>query len=751
MAQGLLFCFESSNFSKGLQQMVSYMRNRVRALFKQIDWQLIWREFGLPMLLFTAVSVAVSWPMVRDFRTQLMGNGGDTRNNMWMLWHVKEFVSGNTALFHSDLLFYPHGISLLTRGFGPLLGFLVLPLWPLGPIAVHNSSVLLGLVLTGYGMYLFARGMGFERRIALFAGILLLMAPIHLVGLRGHQTKVFLGLIPVVILCTVYTVDTGKKWCWALITAVILLLTALHNGQQLVFCALFLILFLPIHLLMTDRSKWLFIIWRSGLLAVMIGLIVGPLLLAIDQASENPAIIVGTYLESQARRPDLAEFLLPPSDHWLFEDFKSTLVSRFHLPNTIETAVSIPLIALALGALALKEKRARPWLLLTLAFTVLALGPSLRLFGRELFTKYQFPVILPYAILTEIPLLNFLRTPGRFMMIGMATLAITAVFGLQWLINKTPRWGNILPIVLTIVVFIETWPSSWNQQQLPPIPEFYSQIGEDEAEYGVIDLPIIPNEGTWYIGYSSMYQWHQTTHGKGLPRGYVARSYYVNPLLPCLIPKLEQPSADFTVNGRSPNCTENMLQTLAANNYRYVVLHKTANWPNDPDRKDWGREQADLFLNLIYGETRAPIVDDELVQVFEIPQLSDETAVPPATIGLKGGWFKGDNGGFWVRSPAKIYISAAASGTATVQFTPTAVHDPTKTGTGILQVKMPNGEQMAVPIRDGEPVDINISYEAGFHVILLHLESGFTFQEAATGAAANLASFFVDSINVDIE
>ena len=116
---------------------------RVKTFFKQINWQLVWREFGLPMVIFTAVSIAVSWPMVRDFRTQLMGTGGDTRNNMWMLWHVKEFVSGNTPLFHSDLLFYPYGISLLTRGFGPLLGFFVLPLWPLGPVPAFSRPMVI--------------------------------------------------------------------------------------------------------------------------------------------------------------------------------------------------------------------------------------------------------------------------------------------------------------------------------------------------------------------------------------------------------------------------------------------------------------------------------------------------------------------------------------------------------------------------------------------------------------------------------
>ena len=38
--------------------------------------------------------------------------------------------------------------------------------------------------------------------------------------------------------------------------------------------------------------------------------------------------------------------------------------------------------------------------------------------GKIHFTEYELPIILPYAFLTALPGFDFLRTPGRFMLVG---------------------------------------------------------------------------------------------------------------------------------------------------------------------------------------------------------------------------------------------------------------------------------------------------------------------------------------------
>src|SRR5690606_21047107 len=109
--------------------------------------------------------------------------------------------------------------------------------------------------LTGVFMYLLARNLGFERRVAFFAGLLLLVAPIHLAGLQGHMTKTFLGLLPLSLLCLHNTLDRRRSPAWALGLAAVFFLLLFHNGYQFIFAALAAAFFTMAHLLMANGEQ----------------------------------------------------------------------------------------------------------------------------------------------------------------------------------------------------------------------------------------------------------------------------------------------------------------------------------------------------------------------------------------------------------------------------------------------------------------------------------------------------------------
>jgi hypothetical protein len=114
-----------------------------------------WREHGLVLLAYLILSIGLTWPLVPNFTGSLTGMG-DNKHHLWMLWHTRQALLGQDSLFHTSLLYYPYGVTLLTNALGPLMGFFVLPFWPLGPEAVYNGAVLIGFWLTGYCMYLLA-------------------------------------------------------------------------------------------------------------------------------------------------------------------------------------------------------------------------------------------------------------------------------------------------------------------------------------------------------------------------------------------------------------------------------------------------------------------------------------------------------------------------------------------------------------------------------------------------------------------
>ena len=109
-----------------------------------------WRECGLVLLLYTVLSVVISWPTVRHFTTHIVSDGGDARHNVWVFWHVQQWALGNEPLFETSLLYYPKGISLLVHSMGPAIPLLSLPFWIWGPEAAYNGALLLSLALTGY-------------------------------------------------------------------------------------------------------------------------------------------------------------------------------------------------------------------------------------------------------------------------------------------------------------------------------------------------------------------------------------------------------------------------------------------------------------------------------------------------------------------------------------------------------------------------------------------------------------------------
>ena len=182
-------------------------------------------------LLYALITVIYTWPLVPQFTSAIIGIG-DARHHLWILWHTREALLGHDGMFYTDLLFFPTGISLLTHALGPVLGFIALPFWGLGPEAANNGTVFVAFALTGYAMYLLARSLGFSVVISFFAGLVLLVAPIHVASLYGHMNKVFLALIPLAMLTALKAADMRRSRWWAVLTGVVMLLTLLHSAEQ---------------------------------------------------------------------------------------------------------------------------------------------------------------------------------------------------------------------------------------------------------------------------------------------------------------------------------------------------------------------------------------------------------------------------------------------------------------------------------------------------------------------------------------
>jgi hypothetical protein len=676
-------------------------------------------KHGLALLIYAVVAVAVSWPVVRDFSSRIPSDGLDARHHLWVLWHVKEALLGNQALFDLALLYYPDGLTLLVHGMGPVVPMLALPFWFLGPEAAYNGAVLLGLTLTGFGMYVLARYLRFQWPIALFAGLVYMLSAIHLAGIYGHLHKTFLGLVPLVLVALFLALDVRRSARWAIAVGLLLLLELFHNGHTFVMSFLMVTFFAGVRLLQADRVTRPILLRRIGFVGLSILILVVPVLMFMQLQTLDPLYPGGKSQQATLFQPDLVEFFLPSGFHWLFGP---KVLQMLGLHAQVETAVSLSFIGLVLAAVGLwkNPRETWPWLLFLLLFMILALGPSLKILGHT-------TIPMPFAFLAQLPGLNFMRTPGRFMLVGHLGLIIAACYGLAWIAQ---RWTRPAPLIMggvLVVALLEAWPQPWPQETLPPVPSFLEQLASDEEMYGVFELPVRPTEWAWQTAYGSFYQMNQMVHKKGIPYGYISRVPVIHPQFPCYIPEPRPSQPDILVNDSPTDCDQYMQDQLAFYDYRYVVWHKPGEWSS------WGYEAGSLgerealaFLDQVL-EDESPIYEDSSVRVYAVDP-DDRNEPWPLQMGLAKNWYENEGDLRWAESPAWLFVSTPVATSATLEIEPAMMFTPDAGWhvglEGELFVDLDRERVATTNLKAGESVSVPLELEAGTHLISLELAAG---------------------------
>lgn len=683
----------------------------------------------MPLVGFLVLSLVVTWPLVRNFSTAILGID-ETRHNLWVLWHAKQALLGREPVFSTHLLYYPLGITLLIHSSGPLLGWLTLPAWLISPAAVYNAALLISFSLSGYFMYLLARAFKMSRGISWFVGGVFLAAPIHTVFLYvGHLGQVFLGMLPLTLLAFHYALDLERSRWWTIAPGIVLGFTLLDAGWNFISAILGAAAFVIILLLTEPRERRRLIFQRVVLVAVSVFVSTAPLLFMTIAASRNPAIPTSRNVSSFAYQPDLMQFLLPvPVTSRITGPLVARLVSSYDSYHWhFEMAVFIPWMCWGLSLLALLtgNRSSKRWVPFSLFFLLLALGPTLLVSGKRLFTVYDLPIVLPYAFLSSLPVFDVIRTPGRFVQMGYVGIAMLAGWGTTWLGSlMSGARRNVMLAVISTLTLLEIWPCSFPQEHLREVPDFYRQIADDKEMYGVFDLPIRPylkrEFHSSYIQYSAYYQMYQMTHGKGIATGYISRQYEVHPLFGHIISDAVTTfplQHNVFVNGIPANRYANVLYELVKYNYRYVVFHKPqAEYP-DYKPGSWGELMAKDFVQEVFG-TQPPLSDDGLATVYEVPsQVALDQIIP--TIALR-------DAEEWVTSPATFYVAVPEKDMATLTFRASSIQMSASGEVlekGWLTLESADGARVESEIRVGEALTLPLSLLPGSQIVTVTITS----------------------------
>jgi hypothetical protein len=491
-----------------------------------------WRGHLLPIGLFLALTLLVTFPLILHFNSALPGDGRDAWQNYWDYWWLGTALASGQNPFQTPLLYAPYGAPLYLHTLNPFNGLVTLPIQlAFGPPAAYNTVVVLSLTLAAYFAYLLVARLSGSRQAGFVGGVIYAYGSYHFAHLLGHANLLASEWLPAYLLCLIAASESEGRQRLLIsgAGAVSLLLIALCDWQYLLFAALLTGLYAPPAALQRRSLGPLVAALTIGAGGILLTL---PLIVPTARHLAATAATRPAVLGAENFSADLLSFVVPsPLQSW-WGAWAERLGGRANAPS-VERAVFLGFLPLILAAVGVWLRRGPTliWALGTLLFTLLALGPILQIAGQG-----YAAVPLPYRLLQQIPGVNLSRVPARFALLTTLCLAILAGYGLTGLRDRFPRLGRdrvrqiALPL-LVVALLAEHLAVPYPLAAVEPAP-FYQQLAASAEEGAVLELPFSITRATSLFG--------QTVHGKPIIGGYLSRplDYPILAVPPFAVPAL---------------------------------------------------------------------------------------------------------------------------------------------------------------------------------------------------------------------
>lgn len=267
--------------------------------------------------------------------------------------------------------------------------------------------------------------------------------------------------------------------------------------------------------------------WRSlvrvGTLSVLMAtVLLSPILLAIGQrVAEGRFDKPYTPWRSSPPGVDLVSFLLPNPNHALVRAWTAPFLTAQRADGFAEFTASLSLVALGVVLVARlggRWRMPRLWVILTIVFGALALGPFVHVAGVNTYVPG------PWALLRYVPLVELARSPSRFAIVMWIPFAVLFALALGRLRERWPARSTAILTGVALLLAFELTPTP-RVLAAADIPPLFATIAADpDARVRVLELPVGLRDGTSSIGnFSARTLFHQTAHGKAVLGGYLSR------------------------------------------------------------------------------------------------------------------------------------------------------------------------------------------------------------------------------------
>jgi hypothetical protein len=474
---------------------------------------------------YAFLTIILTYPLILHLGTHIPSypsdpGVGDTWMNMWAfgLIHRVFMESSHWSLF-TDFIFYPNGVDLtlpLLFGVGPPLIISVPFVHFFGVVLTYNLFIIGAFILNGYIAFLLVRYLTHDNRAAFISGMIFAFVPYHMVRAIAHLNILTSGmLIPLYILLFIKALRDGRMLD-IFLTSIIFTLVVVSNLYYAFFLGIFSILYVIYYVSYGSKPFFKSVLWKRllsiGGISCLTFLPIAWVLLSHSWEDFHVHIPRAISFRFGA---DLLAFFLPTMFHPLWGSLVKPIYYHHFSSNDSEQTLYLgyTVIALALVAVVkISYKKTRFWALSALVFFVLALGPSLHIYG----TPVGIP--LPYGLLLFLPLVNTLRAASRSGIMVMLALSVLAGYGMKSVLKWREvgsRIGLMILGALMLLISFEflTVPFPLADSRVPKV---YQKIAATSRAGGtLVDLPL--------HGLITKYAYYQTTHGKRLLLGQAPR------------------------------------------------------------------------------------------------------------------------------------------------------------------------------------------------------------------------------------
>jgi hypothetical protein len=203
------------------------------------------REHAGPAVLFAALAVGWTWPLVLHLRDAVPGGPGDNYSFLWNLWWMRHVLATpRLSYFHTTYLFYPFGTPITNHPHTALPALVAATL--LAPVSIVTAQNLLLLAYL-FGnmaiMYALVWDLTRHTRAAVLAGVLFGISPYLASHLLGHFDLIAVWPLPAFALLVRRAVQGGSKRS-AIGAGVVLAATAYIAYYYVVYLCFFLAVYL---------------------------------------------------------------------------------------------------------------------------------------------------------------------------------------------------------------------------------------------------------------------------------------------------------------------------------------------------------------------------------------------------------------------------------------------------------------------------------------------------------------------------